>query len=120
MATYFRSTNRPLAVFTSPRSCIRRLRSQAGESAASAAPARQHAIARSSPHSRACRPCLAPLTPEIIEVEPVVRRDAAVVPEPLGIAQRQLIDSLATFGASRLLGQREPLDVNVIPVAAAV
>src|SRR3954471_18305581 len=111
MATYFRSTNRPLAVFTSPRSCISRLRSQAGESAAWAAPERQHAIATTSANSRACRPCVGPLTPEIIEVEPVVRRDAAVVLQPLGIAQRQLIDSLAAFGASRLFGQRELLDV---------
>src|ERR1044071_5297808 len=114
MPTYRRSTNRPFDVFTLASSCISRATFQADSSAApSAAAATPCARAAASRTARA-------LPPKVIEVEPVVGRDTAVVLQPSHIASQQRLDC-AIAGANALFARRgETLDVDVVAVRTAV
>src|SRR5688500_9130785 len=107
MARCLRSTNVPLAVFTRARSCISCSMPQA--------PAAGAAATNKSPSSSARR-----LAPEIIEVEPVVGGQPAVVLQPAGVAAQQQVDRRGALAPARLARLGEPLDVDVIAVAAAV
>src|ERR1043165_2542139 len=105
MPRYLRSTNLPLATLTFANSCMSCSMPQAPASgAASSISRRGRGRAR-----RASR-----LAPEIIEVEPVIGGQAAIVLEPRGVALRQPVHRRAALQAAHLVGFGESLDVDLI------
>src|SRR5688500_11784609 len=112
MAMSLRSTKRARVDLTWASSCIR---SRTPHSAASTADAvRSMAAANSSAGRRSG------LAPVIIEVEPVVGSGAAIVLEPAGIALQQALDHRLARGAVKLFHARQPLEANLVAIAAAV
>src|SRR5688572_474218 len=99
MATSLRSLKRALVDLTWDSSCMSRFRSHAPGAAGSApiAPAAASAAAHSAAPSRAPG-----LPPEIIEIEPVVRREPAIVLEAPGVAPQQRLDRRLARGAGEL------------------
>src|SRR3990172_12978585 len=97
-----------------------RLMSQPAASPASAATAADGqtpaANSNSTVHTRRANG----LPPEIIEVEPVAGSEAAVMFQALGIAPHQALDPRIALPPVDLRQVREPLDMDLIPVAAAV
>src|SRR3970282_2599728 len=96
-----------------------RLMSQPAASPASAATAADGqtpaANSNSTVHTRRANG----LPPKIIEVEPVVGSEAAVMFQAPGIAPDQVLDLWSALPAIDLRRVREPLDIDLIPVAAA-
>src|SRR5215471_16130660 len=118
MLRCLRSTNLPRAVFTCPSSCIRRSRFQPSRLAPSAASAEEIQMA-SSRSARRAR-CGLDLSPEIIEVEPVVRGDAAIVLQAVGIALEKRLDHPLALPAANPREVGKVLDMDLIAVAAAI
>src|SRR5688572_14469451 len=117
MASCLLSTKRALADLTWDSSCMSRFRSHAPGAAGSA----PIALAATSAAAQSAAPSSAPgLPPEIIEIEPVVRRAPAIVLEPPGIALQQRLDHRLARGAGELFHARQALEVDLVAVAPAV
>src|SRR5512134_331225 len=83
----------------------------------------QSAAAAGIPAARASAPIHARstgLTPVIIEIEPVIRRQPAIVLEPRGVALERVLDRAFAIRAGDPAHVGQPLEMDIVAAAAAV
>src|SRR4249920_49415 len=97
-----------------------RLMSQPAASRASAATAEYEQTPAANSHSTVHTRRANGLPPKIIEVEPVVRGKTTVIFETFGVAPHDLFNYWIAIPAIALFRLRQPLDMNLVPVAAPV
>src|SRR5687767_8862194 len=116
MAMCLRSTKRALDDFTCPRVCISSSMPQpSGVAAAAESWAAQPAsVSRTSARA-------APLAlPAVIEIEPVIRLDPAVVLEARDVMAQHRLDGPIPLSAAGQGHVRKPLEMHLIAISAAI
>src|SRR5688500_13261362 len=115
MARYLRSTNLPFALLTCARLCISSPIPQFDAGAVHAVPDHTPAIIRSASAGQLRR-----LFPIVIEIEPVIRRNATIVLETLHIRGHHCVEEGVSLRALEMPCIGQPLEMDVVAVAAEI